>query len=125
MASQLGGQPLHDIHNNDSANLREPFLYVIIVSYRTEGERMNTEDLPASLEVSGNLKKLVEYVSGGAKAVYLTNEGRSVAVLLDIDYFNALLDAVDSIDSSLDEDKAGMMEDILKRYNFKSRMHRA
>jgi len=86
---------------------------------------MNTEDLPASLEVSGNLKKLVEYVSGGAKAVYLTSEGRSVAVLLDIDYFNALLDAVDSIDSNLDEDKAGMMEDFLKRYNFKSRMHRA
>ncbi|MBN1809524.1 MAG: hypothetical protein JW909_10695 [Planctomycetes bacterium] len=87
---------------------------------------MNTEDLPASLEVTEELKKLVEYVTGGANTVYLSQDGRSVAVLLDIDLYNALLDAADSPDDAFENNSdAGIMADILKQYRYRSQTHQA
>jgi len=86
---------------------------------------MDAEDIPASLEVSGELEKLVDYVTGGADTVYLTKNGRAAAVLVDIDHYNALLDAADAQDASLGETEAGFMESLLKQYGFRSRSHQA
>ena len=86
-----------------------------------------TEDIPASLEVEGELKKLVEYVTGGARAVYLTENSRAAAVLLDIDLYNALLDAADALDAQYRraEDAAGIMADILNQFQPKSKSNQA
>lgn len=86
---------------------------------------MSRKDLPATLEVSGSLRKLVDFVAGGARTVYLTDKGRSVAVLLDIDYFNALLDAADTLDNPLEENGVGIMADILKQMRPRSRAQQA
>ena len=56
--------------------------------------------IPESMEAEAGVKDLVDYVSEEARPVYLTNGGRPKAVIVDIDSYNALLDAVDGSDQS-------------------------
>ena len=65
-----------------------------IIQLNKKGKPMR-KGIPESMEAEAGVKNLVDYVSEAARPVYLTQDGRPKAVIVDIDSYNALLDAVE------------------------------
>ena len=75
------------------------------------------KDMPESMEALGGLKDIVDYVSETARPVYLTTDGRPRAVILDIDSYNALLDATDTGDAvPIPETDVTFLKRLMERY---------
>lgn len=75
------------------------------------------KDMPESMEAEGGVKQIVDYVSETARPVYLTNGGRPKAVMLDIDSYNALLDAAEGADAAMVPDTGvTFLKRLMERY---------
>lgn len=72
---------------------------------------------PEWVEAKGGVKSLVDYVAETAAPVYLTEAGRPRAVMLDIDSYNALLDAAEGAEASTTVGPgASFLRRLMERY---------
>ena len=71
--------------------------------------------LPEFVEAQGGLKDMVHFVSQTACPVYITEEGRPRAVMLDIDSYNALLDATESTETPVPETDVAFLRRLLQK----------
>ena len=70
-----------------------------------------------TVEIKGAIRDLVKFVSHTTKPLYLTKSGKPLAVMLDIDSYNALLDALEGQEyaSTSVEDSINIMKKLLNQ----------
>lgn len=72
-------------------------------------------------EAGERLKRLVNQLSGTGGACYITDEGRARAVLLDIDKYHAMMDALEDVTAGGPETE--LARDLIKAIIRRAKTH--